>query len=641
MSTGFNKNICFCCNIPLTHNTSMKQLIKINPILIACLMILSLVACKKEKGPEEKPVVKGDLQVTIQCQTIPEITSGASVYSDPPGIIGTTDATGTVLIKDIPIGTYQLFSYITGYGGGKTAISIQEGQLSNAMIVLIPGFDPGMGPVIESVSPDEESRFSPDDSISFSVKVKDIQTTPQKLKVKVESNYDGLLYEGNANESGYVTFKKKLSENTHTVVITVTDESNYTTSHSTKVNVVIPSSVKLNIPEVNDQSVSLSWSKSTSDDFLKYEVCIKSDNGEPYVVESINDINATSFVIEQMPVWPKTTIFIRVYTTANNTSESNSQTVNSVFGYIINETVIDAILDRETHSIYVHGRTKLYRIDYITKTLLATWNAPIDLYIDEYTNYFVHMTLADNGAGKELYISYSLPSFYGEPEFKKLVILNAEKLILNKNFNLPANYGIRANTSNGNGYFFVLKEKYEGYELYSIKRSNYQIADSLSLNLTCANLKHIPGKNEMVLLTSNTFVHIYHDNQGRFTNAVNQSVTEYFDFYDCDPFVMSPDGSFFLVSSNGRLYKTDSYLTYQNKNMNTGYDWLQNYCISNDNQIYGISYRILYKYLYPSLQMLTEMQNALYDEKFVFHDGTRLVLVNSAYPNNFITTLVE
>lgn len=612
-------------------------------IALACLLILS-AACKKE-NPDEKPVAKGDIQVAIQCQTIPEITSGATVYSDPPGITGTTDATGTVFIRDVPVGTYQLFSYLTGYGGGKTAVSIQEGQLSEALIILIPGYNPAVGPIIESILPNEEDKFSDADSILFKVKVKDLQTTPQKLKVKLESDHDGVLFDGTADQNGYVIFQKKLTEDVHKVKITVTDENNFSATHSFNVNVVLPAPVILNAPVINDKTALLSWSKSTSKNFNKYEVCVIYNDGyESYIVKTIMDANLTSFLIDPLPVSEKVTYFIRVQTQQGEISESNLQQVNSVYGYFINEDVYYSVLDAETNSIYIHGRTKVYRIDYITKQLLATWDAPLDMRYD-YNNshYIAHMSIADNGSGKELYISYAKQSFE-DYEFKAMVILNAQSLISKKHFTLPGSYGFRSSTTNGNGYFFVLMkgDDYWDWKVYSIRRSDFQISDSYTVGQVCNDMKHIPGKNELILLGEYNFEHIYYDSQGKFTNIVEQPSSEYFDYYELNPFVMSPDGSYFLVTSEGRLYSTDTQLTFQNKDLFTSYDWLQDYCISSANKIYGISYGTLYKYSYPSLQNTGEMTNAIYDERFVLHDGTRLVIINSAGPQtSFISTLEE
>lgn len=595
-------------------------------------LALFTTSCKKDPADEESKA-KGDLQVAVQCQTIPELTEGAEVYSSPPGITGVTDATGKILIRGISVGTYELYSYISGYGGGKTAVSIKDGELTDALIILVPGYDPGVAPIIESFSPDENSNYSSGSNIPFSVKVIDAQTPLQNIKVKVVSNFDGIIFDGNADATGRADFSRSLSQQVHEITVTATDSDGYTARFKSKVNVTLPPGIVLDEPEIINNTVKLTWTKSSTNDFLKYQIYFSETDTGGILLKEIYNADSTIFIDEFPSLAPNLTYYIKVHSTINTSSTSNCQTIENLYGYIIDEQVYRAVLDPETHSIYIHGQTKLYKINYETKELLDTWTAPFVLGGEVWGDYYVDMSFSDNGQDKELYIHYSREASYLPGPPNSIYILNAATLNLKKKLNFFDFDGRIISASCGDGNLFVLVDDYDVYrtKLYSIKQSTNQRIDSLIMDddVTGLDAKNIPGKKELVVITTGKFSHIYYDNNGKFINHVQQQSSQGIpinDWLDKHPFVLSPDGSYFMITDEGKIYSTDPGLSYQNQLFNNAYT--NDFSITAQNAIYSTKNEAgIFKYHYPELNLVDSYEHSRFEERFVRHDGNVLVAV--------------
>ena len=99
---------------------------RVNIILLV--LILLLTGCKKKEN-DEMPVIQeeeqGAIFITVAFNGQP--VSGAVVSTDPETSVGTTSGTGSVMIKNVPEGIYQIVASKEGIGSGSGVVDLDKG----------------------------------------------------------------------------------------------------------------------------------------------------------------------------------------------------------------------------------------------------------------------------------------------------------------------------------------------------------------------------------------------------------------------------------------------------------------------------------------------------------------------------------
>jgi hypothetical protein len=603
--------------------------IKLLPAILVALLVAGCYSCKKSSGPAE--VAKGDVQVLVTYQTLPEFPNGAEIYSDPPGISGFTDGTASVLIRDVPVGTYQIYCYKQGYGGGKSAVGILANQLTAVVIILMPGYDPGVAPIIDQVIPADSSQFSPTDTITFSVTAHDKISSPENLVVNAQSNVDGLIFQGHPDNTGVAIFRKKLSRNTHTVTFTVTNPRNFSAHAVSRIFVSLPDRIHLNPPVAGNQKVQLSWTKYAGSDFDHYEVYSYEYGSSPNLLVTLPDANTTSYTDVNPLMTDTAYYYVSVVNKSGQSSQSNVQAVGYPSGFILFHNILSACIDPDGTFIYVAGEYSIYKINYLAKAVVAQWDYPFGS-IPYDTR--IKLEVADNGLGKELYVCFSQGAVY---------FLNTSNL--HSSYHIFTDLGMIDISTSGDGYIYMVPawDSYsESGKIVSFQRNPTHVVDSIHFdyNVGVAAIHCIPGGHDVVALHGSQFMHIYHDATGHFSNVTYRSTG--LQQWQLFPFSFSPNGNFFITGTESRIYSTDGAFSYKglfDSNGLTG-GTCEDY---NNNIFVTFPYNhTVVKSTYPSTGGTTFYYSRGYP-KFVQTDWTNLVVLSSTdigLSNSFLVEVV-
>ncbi|MCX6251302.1 MAG: hypothetical protein NTX61_11190 [Bacteroidetes bacterium] len=588
-----------------------------------CIYTVSLIIVMLAGGwsCKKKEVAKGDVQVLVQYQTLPEFPNGAEIYSDPPGIDGITDGSASILIRNVPTGTYQVYCYKNGYGGGKSAVSILANQLTAVLIILIPGYDPGGAPIIDEVSPADHSQFSPSDSISFQIRVHDAKTPANNISVKAESNIDGVIFQGYPSDSGVATFRKKLSRNSHIIAFTATNPRNFSAHTYVTLDVTQPDKIHLNTPVLINHTVQMNWTKYTGSDFDHYEVYTYEWGGNPNLLASFTNASTLTYTDTNPLMTDTAYYYVSVVDKNGKSSQSNVQAVGRPSGFLFYMDIWSVCIDPTGTWFYTADDYHIIKINYVTGAIERSWNYPYG----SINGIRVKMEVADNGLGKELYVCFSSLNAY---------ILDAATLSMKVDIQSPNSYpnGYIDMSTNGDGYIYlapVWDWNSQWGKMFSYKRSTRQFVDSIQYPnyASLAAMHCVPGKNEAITIDANLFMHIYHDATGHFSSIQKVILPATLMGWQLFPFDFPSNGNFFLTGTETRVYASDVSETYKGLFNSDGLT--SGACADNNNNIY-VAYRYennLRKATYPSTS-----GSAYYHSKgyptYVMNDGTNLVILS-------------
>src|SRR5690606_3328550 len=121
-------------------------------LLIICLLFQT---CKKDEVLEV-----GDVTVIVLMNGYAP-AENAEVYTNPSTIQGKTDLFGSVLLKGISVGSYEIFATLNGIGSGKATVNIKNGELASVTINIIRGVEVNIAPRISLLFPSSPAEFYP------------------------------------------------------------------------------------------------------------------------------------------------------------------------------------------------------------------------------------------------------------------------------------------------------------------------------------------------------------------------------------------------------------------------------------------------------------------------------------------------
>ena len=221
---------------PLSPVQIFLSLIRLASLLLFVL-VGTLSACLVD---DEPTVVSGDLSVLVNDQRGTPV-AGTRVYTDPISRIeAVTDAFGSATIKNVPVGTYDVFADQQGILA-KGVVRVQPNNLTSLQIQL-PFVAPGGGnpdgsPRLSVAAPLQSQSYLHDEAITFDASASDDETSGRDIVLRWVSNIDGLLDEGPADDNGRRTFVRTLSQGFHQMTVTATDAAGQTTTLLLGVNV--------------------------------------------------------------------------------------------------------------------------------------------------------------------------------------------------------------------------------------------------------------------------------------------------------------------------------------------------------------------------------------------------------------------
>jgi len=107
------------------------------PLSLACLLLVAgvLVGCDEETvGPETRGTLTGTVESAETSAPIPR----ANVTTSPPTQSVLTAEDGTFSLDNIPTGNYTVTASKSDFGSRSVTVRVEEGQTSNASILLEP-----------------------------------------------------------------------------------------------------------------------------------------------------------------------------------------------------------------------------------------------------------------------------------------------------------------------------------------------------------------------------------------------------------------------------------------------------------------------------------------------------------------------
>jgi hypothetical protein len=586
--------------------------------LLLIVMIALFASCQKEDVPGT-----GSLYVTVYT-AYDYLAENAEIYTSPDKLAGKTDAFGTLMIRDLPVGNQKVYVNLEGYGSFEKEFPIQAGKVSKIIVKLNEGKELSITPKIVQLSPNISYGMTYGDTINFNFKINDSDSKNEDISVIVKSDLNGILFSGQPNASGYVTFQTlSLDIGIHTITIVSTDKEGHGQIRSFTLNNETPGSLTLVSVNKVGSTVQLNWKQYLKKDFLQYKIFVlPNDQTVPTLLSVINDAGTTTFTDATPPLCNKAVYYMQMVNIKNVSSQSNSFSIIEPGGTIYPFHASVVVHHPTMPILYIADNEgkKLYALNYETRQMLGS--IAMDYSIE-------NMHVADNGYGVEVY----LPANNGYVK-----ILNPLDLSLIKSFKVGTY--MTSITSNGKGLLFIscYNPNYPTNYVSCYSRATMSILGGSNNGDLDGDeiLRYVPN-------TNNRLIAISGGNSSATLKYVNFSATGVFSSFTKDKYngiyglsasrtQMDPNGNYFVTSSYGAVYTTDTRQEYLGR-MPGGNGQFWSFAINPEgNRIYGavlLSNKIVVA-KYPDFEWMGEVSTSGYPV-FVFLFNGKLVVVSSTY----------
>lgn len=585
------------------------------------LLLPMLFGCKEDLFVENG----GDVFVTVYNSgsssyyyNTPIPVKGATIFTVPGSKVGVTDQYGTLLLKGIPVGSYELYANVAGYGSGKTSLRVSKDSLHRTTVQLVEGLLLDIQPEITLISPALPANFAPGENIVFSLKVKDDKTPSDKIKVTVLSNLDGKLFEGISGQSGLVRFEKNsLTRGTHIITIIAKDGDGIESTKTFSLFTAAPGKIVLDTAVAAAGIVTLNWQKYAQSDFASYEIfraANATETGSP--IASFVDANTTTYQDKTPSIEPSLYYYVRVVNKYDQYRNSNRVLVDSPAGKIFYYSPQYAVIHPTEPIVYIldQASNKIKAINYNTN---AEISSPV---VSGSAGSFA---VGDNGYGMEVYVPSSEGYIY---------IYDAKTLTLKTSILT----GIKTTcvTTNGKGFLVASLVPSPWWEqpvrIYS--RGNKGLISGASNGLfDNAILKFIPNTDNIISITRSVspidMDYIQINSSGSVTSTKDDS---YHGDHSLDPMIfgISNNGEYLVTSSVGAVYSVPGMI-YKGM-VQRGMLSFSDYAFSPDgNTIYaGVSNNKSVQIIkYPELSLNGQIETKAYP-KFIFYRNGEIIAIS-------------
>ncbi len=357
-------------------------------------LVLSVLSCKKDKHE----VANGAIFVKVE-KSNGTVVPNAEINTSPFTESGKTNATGNLLINDVPVGIYEVTASHPSIGTGVGSVSVKEGDVTDVTIKLVTGVF--VGPSVYISQPNNANLYVGDE-IKFVAYASYDEQSPSTLAVEWTSSIDGVLNTDSPDFNGRISFvTSELSVGEHTITVKVTDDKSRTSESTIVLNIIErPEAVVLNEVEVLNGGLSLTWSAYSGADFVRYNVVRSNSFFGTSVVKKIEDINMTSYIDKDYILQYGKTYSYRIDVVVEPTiiSESNTQEVIYEFEHIDVGTSISKMMDDPSRA-YIYA-------------------------LDDENNELLFINKDSKTVEKAIYVGSSPKSMDMNDDFSKLYIAN-------------------------------------------------------------------------------------------------------------------------------------------------------------------------------------------------------------------------
>lgn len=513
------------------------------------LFIPFIISCEDEVIKEEsKTNIEIFVYKHIGNEKIP--VEGASIFTIPKSQKALSDNLGKVVFNDVKPGEYEFFADLSSYGSGKIKYKIIEGE-NKINIQIIKDLQIDYSPKIKILSPQLPASFRINENIVFKLKITDDSTKYENIQVKITSDPDGVLFQGNPDSNGDLMFETStLTKAKHKITVSATDKDDITAYNTFNLSTLAPNKPTLDSAISKNSLVYLFWKKQQEADFLKYEIYRANDSIlEGELISTITNSEELSFIDNSAPLVDFVFYYIKVYNVELESRNSEKIKVNYPAGKLYKFTPILPVHHPEKNIIYTIYDNRLKMIDYEKYT---------EKEIILNTTGINSVVIGDNGFGQEIYIS-SLNSNY-------IYIYNAESLELTFKINTGLKVGCVA--TNNKGFIVASVNPNPWWEepvrTYS-RKTGAKISGNPGNAFDNSIIKFIPNTNNIITITQDIspidMDYLTIDNNGQITNLYDDP---YHGDYRLDPkiFKISPNGNYLITGNNGTIYSASKLLTY-------------------------------------------------------------------------------
>ena len=278
-------------------------------VALAC---LAIAGCEKDEPAVLLSEDSGE--VFVRVATYGQPLAGFNIVTDPVSVSAVTDVTGTVLLTEVPVGSYRILATRPGYLPAASSVMVVKDQLTS---VEMFSYETGQGGTNGS-TPYLSLNYSYNDLYSSEpFTLTGILTDDDPVSdrpVVLSSDLMGALDTGYTRSDGsFSVTVDSLTVGTHFLSVTVTDTTGLIGTSGLTVYVrQRPPIIEITSVSNGEEGVTVSWQATDFADFSNYHV-LRSTNGPdgPYDIYSyIYDREQTTFVDNNVPI--NTEIYYRI-----------------------------------------------------------------------------------------------------------------------------------------------------------------------------------------------------------------------------------------------------------------------------------------------------------------------------------------
>ena len=524
-------------------------------------LIGTLSACLVE---DDALTPTGDVSVVVTDQRGNPV-EGARVFTNPLSRIeDITDAFGSVTVRSVPVGTYDILADLDG-AQAKRTVNVSLANLATATLqlpIVLPGGGNADGsPRVFITSPRQNRTYQSAEGIEFDATASDDETTGRDLTLRWTSNIDGLIQEAKGDENGRLTFVKTLSPGFHQLTLETTDTDGNTTTLLLGVNVVGVAQIRLAPVDVSGAATTLAWSRYLGQDFQAYRVqrglgdCNTPGFNNWQTLATVNGAADTTYTDSSPRPIAANVCYRIVVATSGNAAATTSNVASYAPSTVDFLDFVPAdLLAHPTEANVVFlvdaARNRVLRYDLITRAATAT--AQLSGGLGE-------LSIGDAGEGVELFV----PSGNGN-----VYVLNPTTLTTTVLINTVEPVGSVAVFEDG---FVVV-----GGTSQSVRAGQYRSYSRASGELLANNIqqrgpgviRRVPGQRSAVALSSTSLIaepgYFEFDESGQFTFAGN-GVLQRENEQSSGIFAIDPTGSYFVTSRLANSFDVSRQLTFRGR----------------------------------------------------------------------------
>lgn len=574
---------------------------------------IALFSCSSEDD-EQNNQPKSTIIATIYTNNN-HIAEGAKVFTDPETAELISDSFGQVIFENLTQQQYDVYSYIEGYGSGKTVVYLGESTEYIDLNIISGNF---IAPSVGIVSPNDNSGYSATDTVEFAGIISDVNTPINELTYNWSSNIDGDLPKGSINNDGHITLSAvALSEKIHVITLSVTNNLGVTSSASININMLHPKSIQAELTDNPNQTKTISWTPLDTN-IKSYEVYRYTDQASnPVLIASLDSQN-TNYTDDSIPFANELFYFVTAINTSDYKRDSNivSSTGNPIFNIYTQQIEISPT----EPIIYLRSYNDIIAINYETmeKTLQSSFPSTV--------GYF---HIGNNGFGQELYI----PSTDGWIYIHNISDFSHKESI---NVGVPVTCII----SNNNGLLFSSQEPSPWWEnpLRIFNRNTLSYVDGNG-DFDKGRLKLLPSGNEIIEITTSIspidMDYYKFDSTGFVINHQND---DYHGDHPLDPdiFKIAPQNNYLITSEKGAIYTADQNMTYKGVLPRGSVLFSDFEFNDNASVIYAASKyeNKIYLYNASTLQKISEIETKSYPYR-IFKKNNQLIVTSTTDPYDY------